>query len=141
MDWGKGYDRLWPPPLPAHAPPAPRRRAREPLPPLHPTPGRHAPAGHRRGHGAGIKPDTLNHYGIALDEGAAAIRNANALRPLGQVDDARPVWIWAFRRWGPYKASGRELHGVRLWRGGAGSARKTRVKLSSVKQEVSNKSV
>jgi len=39
-----------------------------------------------------LEPDALNHYGIALDEVAAAIRNANALRPLGQVDDARRRW-------------------------------------------------
>ncbi|MGJ4729829.1 efflux RND transporter permease subunit [Luteimonas sp. SDU101] len=32
-----------------------------------------------------LNPSALNQYGIALDEVAGAIRNANALRPLGQV--------------------------------------------------------
>ncbi|KAF1685891.1 acriflavine resistance protein B [Pseudoxanthomonas broegbernensis] len=32
-----------------------------------------------------LNPGALNQYGIALDEVAGAIRNANALRPLGQV--------------------------------------------------------
>lgn len=37
-----------------------------------------------------LNPNALNQYGIALDEVAGAIRNANALRPLGHVvRDAR----------------------------------------------------
>ncbi len=32
-----------------------------------------------------LNPNALNHHGIALDEVAGAIRNANALRPLGHV--------------------------------------------------------
>src|SRR5690606_6308557 len=34
----------------------------------------------------------LNQYGIALDEVAGAIRNANALRPLGHVADGERQW-------------------------------------------------
>jgi len=39
-----------------------------------------------------INPNALNHRGIALDEVAAAIRNANALRPLGHVARGERQW-------------------------------------------------
>lgn len=39
-----------------------------------------------------LDPNALNQYGIALDEVANAIRSANALRPLGAVQDARRSW-------------------------------------------------
>ena len=39
-----------------------------------------------------LDPNALNQYGIALDEVAGAIRGANALRPLGAVQDARRSW-------------------------------------------------
>jgi len=39
-----------------------------------------------------LNPDALNQYGIALDDVAASIRNANALRPLGQLDNASRRW-------------------------------------------------
>lgn len=39
-----------------------------------------------------LDPNALNHHGIALDEVAAAIRDANTLRPLGEVADAGRRW-------------------------------------------------
>ncbi|WP_024889190.1 efflux RND transporter permease subunit [Luteimonas huabeiensis] len=39
-----------------------------------------------------LNPNALNQYGIALDEVAGAIRNANALRPLGQVVAGERQW-------------------------------------------------
>ena len=39
-----------------------------------------------------LNPMALNQYGIALDDVAASIRNANALRPLGQVADDQRQW-------------------------------------------------
>lgn len=39
-----------------------------------------------------LDPNALNHYGLALDEVAAAIRSANSLRPLGSVQDAQRRW-------------------------------------------------
>ncbi|MCX7564506.1 efflux RND transporter permease subunit [Xanthomonadaceae bacterium XH05] len=39
-----------------------------------------------------LDPNALNQYGIALDDVAGAIRNANALRPLGAVQDSRRSW-------------------------------------------------
>jgi multidrug efflux pump len=39
-----------------------------------------------------LDPNALNHYGIALDEVAAAIRAANTQRPLGSVADERRSW-------------------------------------------------
>jgi len=39
-----------------------------------------------------LNPNALNQYGIALDEVAGAIRNANALRPLGQVARGDRSW-------------------------------------------------
>ncbi|MFA7488781.1 MAG: efflux RND transporter permease subunit, partial [Lysobacteraceae bacterium] len=39
-----------------------------------------------------LDPNALNHYGIALDEVAGAIRSTNALRPLGAVQDSRRSW-------------------------------------------------
>lgn len=39
-----------------------------------------------------LDPNALNQYGIALDEVAAAIREANALRPLGNVADDSRTW-------------------------------------------------
>ncbi|MEH6415978.1 efflux RND transporter permease subunit [Pseudomonas sp. CGJS7] len=39
-----------------------------------------------------LDPDALNHHRIALDEVAAAIREANALRPLGEVGDDNRRW-------------------------------------------------
>lgn len=39
-----------------------------------------------------LNPNALNQYGIALDEVAGAIRNANALRPLGHVATDERQW-------------------------------------------------
>ncbi|MGJ4802784.1 efflux RND transporter permease subunit [Luteimonas sp. SDU82] len=39
-----------------------------------------------------LNPSALNQYGIALDEVAGAIRNANALRPLGHVVRGERQW-------------------------------------------------
>ena len=39
-----------------------------------------------------LNPTALNQYGIALDEVAGAIRNANALRPLGHVAEDDRQW-------------------------------------------------
>ena len=39
-----------------------------------------------------LNPSALNQYGIALDEVAGAIRNANALRPLGHVATDERQW-------------------------------------------------
>ena len=39
-----------------------------------------------------LNPNALNQYGIALDEVAGAIRNANALRPLGHVVRDERQW-------------------------------------------------
>lgn len=39
-----------------------------------------------------LNPNALNQYGIALDEVAGAIRDANALRPLGQVVAGERQW-------------------------------------------------
>ncbi len=39
-----------------------------------------------------LNPNALNQYGIALDEVAGAIRNANALRPLGHVVRGERQW-------------------------------------------------
>ncbi|MGN0862504.1 MAG: efflux RND transporter permease subunit [Stenotrophomonas koreensis] len=39
-----------------------------------------------------LNPNALNQYGIALDDVAGSIRNANALRPLGQVAAGERQW-------------------------------------------------
>lgn len=39
-----------------------------------------------------LNPDALNHQGVALDEIVAAIRAANALRPLGAVEHGSRRW-------------------------------------------------
>ncbi len=39
-----------------------------------------------------LDPNALNHHRIALDDVAAAIRNANALKPLGSVANERQQW-------------------------------------------------
>ncbi|WP_152980523.1 efflux RND transporter permease subunit [Stenotrophomonas ginsengisoli] len=39
-----------------------------------------------------LNPTALNQYGIALDDVAGSIRNANALRPLGQVAAGEQQW-------------------------------------------------
>jgi len=39
-----------------------------------------------------LNPNALNQYGIALDDVAGSIRNANALRPLGQVASGQRQW-------------------------------------------------
>ncbi|MBD9370251.1 efflux RND transporter permease subunit [Xanthomonas sp. XNM01] len=39
-----------------------------------------------------LDPNALNHQGLALDEVAGAIRDANALRPLGSVEEGQRRW-------------------------------------------------
>ena len=39
-----------------------------------------------------VNPTALNHYGISLEDLRAALRNANANRPKGQVADSKQTW-------------------------------------------------